>query len=65
MKKLSAILSILVMVGLVQQTAVFADAAKVKKVAKTNFTSKKKHGGATTAPAATTPAPAPAASPAA
>jgi len=46
MKKLSAILSLLVIVGLFHQGVVFAEATKDKKPTKTNFTAKKKHGEA-------------------
>lgn len=64
MKKLTAILSILFVIGLVHQGVVFAEAMKEKKAAKTNFSAKKKHAVGTTA-TAQTPAPAPSASPAA
>ena len=48
MKKLSAILSLLLIVGLFHQGVVLAETAtKEKKPTKMNFTPKKKHGGAT------------------
>ena len=63
MKKLSAILSLLLIVGLFHQGVVLATMATMeKKPAKMNFTPKKKH---VMAAAATTPAPAPVTSPAA
>ena len=43
MKKLSAILSLLLIVGLFHQGVVFAEATKEKKPVKTNFTAKHKH----------------------
>ena len=46
MKKLSAILSLLLAVGLFHQGVVFAEAMKEKKPAKMNFMAKKKHGEA-------------------
>ena len=63
MKKLAAILSILFVIGLVHQGVVFAGAGQSKKAAKANFSAKKKHAAGTTAPAVTTPAPTPVASP--
>jgi|GEM_PF-4608722 len=47
MKKLSAILSLLLIVGLFHAgTAISAEATKEKKPIKVNFTPKKKHGEA-------------------
>ena len=72
MKKLSAIISLLVIAGLFHQGVVFAGATKEKKPTKTNFTAKKKHGGeavvskskkATASVPAAAPAPAPVVAP--
>lgn len=60
MKKLTAILSILFVIGLVHQEVIFAGTGQSKKAAKSNFNAKKKHAAGTTAPTApavTTPAP--------
>jgi hypothetical protein len=61
MKKLSAILSVLVMVGIFHQGVVLAEVAKEKKAAKANFSVKKKHAKAvvTPPPAPVVPPPAP------
>ena len=69
MKKLSAILSLLLIVGLFHQGVVLAEATKEKKPTKMNFTAKKKHGEAVvsrskkTSAATTASAPAPVVSP--
>ena len=63
MKKLSAILSLLLIVGLFHQGVVFAEATKEKKPAKTNFTPKKKHGEAVVSMSKKAEAPAPVAPP--
>lgn len=64
MKKLTVILSILFVIGLVHEGTVFAGTGQSKKASKSNFSAKKKHTVATTAPVvATTPTPAPSASP--
>ena len=52
MKKLSVFLSILMVIGLVHQTSVFAEAAKEKKPAKKNFSVKKRHMATAPAPVA-------------
>ena len=58
MKKLSAVLSVLIMVCVFEQGVALAEVVKEKKAAKTNFSVKKKHVKAVVAPT-----PAPAASP--
>jgi len=69
MKKLTAILSILFVIGLVHQEVIFAGTGQSKKAAKSNFNAKKKHAAGMAAPAApvapavTTPAPTPVESP--
>ena len=55
MKKLSMMLSILMVICLVHQTSVFAEAAKEKKPTKKNFGVKKKHMAAAATPAPATP----------
>ncbi len=55
MKKLAAILSILLVAGLAHQSMVFAAATKEKKPAKKNFSVKKKHPGAAVAAATVAP----------
>ena len=67
MKKLSAVLSLLLIVGLFHQgVAMTAEAMKEKKPTKTNFTPKKKYGEAVVSRSkkATAPAPAPVPTPA-
>ncbi len=67
MKKLSAILSVFVILGVFHQGVVLADTVKEKKAAKTNFSPKHKHAEGTAsmakpvteAPAVVTPPPAP------